>query len=101
MKYLVHTLESAPVNARDTLEKIVEAWGFLPHLGAVMAESPAALELLWVAYAALNAKGTLTPPEQQLVRRDKPRERLRLLRRGPFDHGLGSKAAVGGPSRSA
>lgn len=67
MRYPIHTLESAPVNARDTLGKIIEAWGFLPHLGAVMAESPAALELLWVAYAALNAKGTLTAPEQQLV----------------------------------
>src|SRR4051794_4379749 len=39
MKYPVHTLDSAPVNARDTLGRIVEAWGFLPHLGAVMAES--------------------------------------------------------------
>src|SRR6187399_633717 len=67
MNYQVHTRESAPPLARDTLEKTTKAWGFLPNLGAVLAESPAALELLWVAYGALSTKGTLTPAEQQLV----------------------------------
>ena len=67
MKFHVHTQMTAPESARDTLAKLVEAWGFLPNLGAVLAESPAALELLWVGYAALNAKATLTPLEQQLV----------------------------------
>lgn len=67
MNFPVHTQATAPHDARDTLSKIVEAWGFLPNLGAVMAESPAALELLWAGYAALNAKATLTPLEQQLV----------------------------------
>jgi AhpD family alkylhydroperoxidase len=67
VKFPVHTRDTVPQNARDTLIEIVEAWGFLPNLGAVMAESPAALELLWVGYAALSTKGTLTPAEQQLV----------------------------------
>jgi AhpD family alkylhydroperoxidase len=67
MNFPVHTRQTAPTSARDTLTNIIEAWGFLPNLGAVMAESPAALELLWVGYAALTAKGTLTPAEQQLV----------------------------------
>jgi AhpD family alkylhydroperoxidase len=67
MRFPVHTEDTAPQAARATLNKIVEAWGFLPNLGAVMAECPAALELLWVGYAALSAKATLTPPEQQLV----------------------------------
>jgi len=67
MKYQVHTRESAPLEARDTLEKTTKAWGFLPNLGAVLAESPATLELLWVAYGALSTKGTLSPAEQQLV----------------------------------
>ena len=67
MHFPIHTRQTAPTAARDTLTKITEAWGFLPNLGAVMAESPAALELLWVGYAALTAKGTLTPAEQQLV----------------------------------
>jgi uncharacterized peroxidase-related enzyme len=67
MTFPIHTKETAPESARETLSKIVEAWGFLPNLGAVMAESPAALELLWVGYLALNAKGSLTPAEQQLI----------------------------------
>lgn len=67
MSFPVHTLATAPQDARDTLSKIVEAWGFLPNIGAVMAESPAALELLWVGYASLSAKATLTALEQQLV----------------------------------
>lgn len=67
MKYHVHSPESAPLAARDTLEKTTKAWGFLPNLGAIIAESPAALELLWVAYGALTTKGTLSPAEQQLV----------------------------------
>jgi uncharacterized peroxidase-related enzyme len=67
MNFPIHTKETAPQDAQETLSKIVEAWGFLPNLGAVMAESPATLELLWVGYAALNAKGSLTPAEQQLV----------------------------------
>src|SRR5438552_5851053 len=39
----VHTRQSAPLDAKQTLEKVVEAWGFLPNLGGVIAESPAAL----------------------------------------------------------
>jgi AhpD family alkylhydroperoxidase len=67
MNFPIHTEETAPKDAQETLSKIVEAWGFLPNLGAVMAESPAALELLWVGYAALSAKASLTPVEQQLI----------------------------------
>src|SRR5262249_42065358 len=50
-----------------TVEKIIQAWGFLPNLGGIMAESPAALELLWAAYGALSSKGTLSAAEQQLI----------------------------------
>lgn len=67
MNFLVHTPQSAPSEAKDTLDKVIQAWGFLPNLGAVIAESPAALELLWVGYSALTSKGTLTAAEQQLI----------------------------------
>jgi uncharacterized peroxidase-related enzyme len=67
MKFPVHTPQSAPSGAKATLGKVIQAWGFLPNLGAVIAESPAALELLWVGYAALTSKGTLTAAEQQLI----------------------------------
>lgn len=67
MRFPIHTRQSAPSDARQTLDKVVEAWGFLPNLGAVIAESPAALELLWAGYGALTSKGTLTAAEQQLI----------------------------------
>jgi uncharacterized peroxidase-related enzyme len=67
MKFPIHTPQSAPTEAKDTLNKVIQAWGFLPNLGAVIAEFPAALELLWVGYAALTSKGTLTAAEQQLI----------------------------------
>ena len=67
--YRVHSRASAPTDAADTLDKITQAWGFLPNLGAVLAESPAALELLWVAYGVLSTKGRQTQiyPEDQLT----------------------------------
>jgi uncharacterized peroxidase-related enzyme len=67
VKYPIHTEQSAPTAARTTLNNVVKAWGFLPNLGAVIAESPAALELLWAGYGALTSKATLSPAEQQLV----------------------------------
>ena len=67
MKFHVHSAESAPPGARPAITKIIESWGFLPNLARVMAESPAALELLLAGYAALSAKSTLSPAEQQLV----------------------------------
>lgn len=67
MKFQVHTAESAPPASRAAIAKIVETWGFFPNLARVMAESPAALELLLAGYAALSAKSTLTPVEQQLI----------------------------------
>ena len=67
MEFPVHTRQSAPPDAKHTLEKVIEAWGFLPNLGGVIAESPAALELLWTGYGALTSKGTLTAVEQQLI----------------------------------
>jgi len=67
MKFTVHRRENVPEPARETVSEIIDAWGFLPNLGAVMAESPAALDLLWAGYAALSAKATLSPVEQQLV----------------------------------
>jgi AhpD family alkylhydroperoxidase len=67
MQFHVHNAESAPPGARPAIAKIIESWGFLPNLARVMAESPAALELLLAGYAALSAKSTLSPAEQQLV----------------------------------
>ena len=67
MQFHLHSAESAPPGARPAIAKIIESWGFLPNLARVMAESPAALELLLAGYAALSANSTVSPAEQQLV----------------------------------
>jgi uncharacterized peroxidase-related enzyme len=66
MTYTVHTLESAPEAAKETLAGAKKAYGFVPNLLAVMAEAPALLE----AYRSLGAlfdKTSLSPSERQVV----------------------------------
>jgi uncharacterized peroxidase-related enzyme len=65
--YRVHTLESAPAGSKPTVEKMIQAWGFLPNLGGVLAESPAAAEAVFSLLSTLTGKGALSPVEQQLV----------------------------------
>lgn len=67
MQYQVHSSDTAPQGSKQTIGKFVSAWGFLPNLGGVLAESPAALELLWQGYSALSAKATLSAIEQNVV----------------------------------
>jgi len=50
MKFNLHTLESAPDGSKPLLEKSLKAFGMLPNLHAVMAESPPVLE----AYQTLH-----------------------------------------------
>lgn len=64
--FAVHTLESAPAESRPLLEGIRKAFGFVPNLYAVFAESPAALKGA-LAIAEAFSKSTLSPTEQQLV----------------------------------
>lgn len=51
MKLTVHTIDSAPEGAKTSLEKSKEAYGIVPNLHAVLAESPQAL----AAYKELGA----------------------------------------------
>ena len=64
--FTVHTAESAPDRSRPLLEGIRKAFGFVPNLFAVFAESPAALQGA-LAMADAFSKSTLSPVEQQLV----------------------------------
>ena len=65
-KFTVHTLETAPAASRPLLEGIRKAFGFVPNLFAVFAESPAALQGA-LAMAEAFSKSTLSPAQQQLV----------------------------------
>lgn len=65
-KFTVHTLESAPAGSRPMLEGLKKAFGFVPNLYAVFAESPAGLQGA-LAIGEAFSKSTLSPAEQQLV----------------------------------
>jgi uncharacterized peroxidase-related enzyme len=65
-KFTVHTTDTAPDRSRPLLEGIKKAFGFVPNLYAVFAESPAALQGALAMAEAFSAS-TLSPAEQQLV----------------------------------
>ncbi|MDO6749348.1 carboxymuconolactone decarboxylase family protein, partial [Gilvimarinus sp. 1_MG-2023] len=54
--FTLHTLESAPAESKPLLEKSLRAFGSIPGLHAVMAESPETLE----AYQQLHQLFTQT-----------------------------------------
>lgn len=65
-EFTLHTVESAPQDAKTRLEGVQEKMGFLPNLFAKMAEAPALLE----AYQTLDAiysRTSLTPAQQQVA----------------------------------
>ena len=64
--FLVHTHETAPEASRGTLEKIRRAFGFVPNLMGVLAESPAALEA-YVGVADAFDRCSLGAREKQVV----------------------------------
>lgn len=64
--FTLHTVDSAPDNARPLLEQATKSLGFVPNLYAGLAESPAALKAYFDLSAAL-ARTQLTPVEQQVV----------------------------------
>lgn len=65
-RFTIHDETSAPEGSRELVAANRKAWGFLPKLHAILAESPVALE----AYATLFrlvGESTLTPVEQQVA----------------------------------
>lgn len=66
MSYKVHTIESAPEAAKETLKSAAKAYGFLPNLLAVMAEAPALVKAYRTA-ADLFEETSLTASERQVV----------------------------------
>lgn len=64
--FTVHTHETAPEASKPVLQAVEKAYGFLPNLIGIFAESPAAAE----AYPALSSffdKSDLTPTERQVI----------------------------------
>jgi uncharacterized peroxidase-related enzyme len=64
--FTVHTIETAPEGSQETLGKMAGAYGFVPNLGGIMAESPSMVNSL-MALAMNFGKSSLNPVEQQVV----------------------------------
>ncbi len=64
--FTVHTIETAPEASKAKLADVKKAWGFVPTLHGMLAESPAALEA-YDATFGLVSQTSLTPAEQQVV----------------------------------
>ncbi len=62
----IHTVETAPPEARQALTKASAAFGFLPNLLGKLANAPAALEAYLAVSAAFN-RTSLNPLERQVV----------------------------------
>jgi uncharacterized peroxidase-related enzyme len=62
----LHTPESAPANSRESLQKAASNNGFLPHLLATLANSPASLET-YLTVGEINARSGLTIQEREVV----------------------------------
>ncbi len=64
--FTLHTADTAPESAKPLLDSAQAAFGFIPNLQRVFAESPALLEgymTLW----SIFEKSSLSPQEQQIV----------------------------------
>ena len=66
LNFTIHTSETAPEAARETLAEATKAYGFLPNLMGAMAAAPGLVDSYFMVSKAF-ASGALTPIEQQVV----------------------------------
>ena len=66
-KFAPHTIESAPEASKATLEASKKAYGMVPNLHGVMAESPALLEAYKTIGQIFDSKTDLSTTEQQII----------------------------------
>ncbi|WP_420391235.1 carboxymuconolactone decarboxylase family protein [Acuticoccus sp.] len=64
--FVMHTDASAPEASRPLLDDVRAAWGFVPNLHTVLAESPAALEAYGTLWAIFE-RTSLTPVERNVA----------------------------------
>jgi uncharacterized peroxidase-related enzyme len=65
-EFVAYTHESAPERSKETLEAAEKAYGFVPNLLGVLAESPQALRAYWALGEELGAS-SLSGMEQQVL----------------------------------
>jgi uncharacterized peroxidase-related enzyme len=66
MKFIIHTLDTAPEASKQDLRAAQKAIGFIPNLLGVLAEAPIALKA-YLNLAELLGKSSLTAVEQQVM----------------------------------
>ena len=66
LNFTIHTTESAPEAAKETLAAAEKAYGFVPNLMGVMAEAPSLVKSYFTVSKEFAAS-SLTPIEQQVV----------------------------------
>ena len=62
----VHNVETAPAEARERVQNVRRANGYLPNLIGVLANAPAVLETYQVV-GAINARTGLSPEEREVI----------------------------------
>ncbi|WP_404308799.1 carboxymuconolactone decarboxylase family protein [Neorhodopirellula lusitana] len=65
--FQVHTIDSAPADSQPQLEKSKQAYGMVPNLHAIMADSPALLEAYRTIGSIFDTKTNLSATEQQII----------------------------------
>ncbi|MGC9452609.1 MAG: carboxymuconolactone decarboxylase family protein [Oceanipulchritudo sp.] len=67
MEFQLHTAETASETSWKLLQEVQKAYGFIPNIYKVFAESPVALSTYMHITHQLGEHGALSPQEQQLV----------------------------------
>ena len=67
MEFQLHTAETASETSWKLLQEVQKAYGFIPNIYKVFAESPVALSTYMHITHELGEHGALSPQEQQLV----------------------------------
>ena len=65
-QFTIHQTATAPEGSRDVLNGVQQAWGFVPNLHNVLAESPQALEAYTTTWALFD-KTAFSPVERNIV----------------------------------
>lgn len=65
-QFTIHQTATAPEGARDILNRVQQAWGFVPNLHRILAESPQALEAYATTWGLFD-KTAFSPVERNIV----------------------------------
>jgi uncharacterized peroxidase-related enzyme len=65
-KFDIHTHESAPPDSKPLIQGLEKAFGFVPNVSAVLAESPATLKA-YITLSKIFDESAFTPVEREVV----------------------------------